>query len=97
MTIDPGRRGVRTAGGMATVTALDYVLLLALALARGSGLVLSRRQLLAAVWDGDPYVDERVVDVHIRTLRRVLGDDAAHPSIIETVRSMGYRFPPPSA
>ena len=56
MTIDPGRRGVRIAGGMATVTALDYGLLLALA--RSLGLVLSRRQLLAAVWDGYPYVDE---------------------------------------
>jgi DNA-binding response OmpR family regulator len=35
-----------------------------------------------------------VVDVHVRTLRRALGDDAAHPSIIETVRSVGYRFLP---
>lgn len=77
------------------MTALDYDLLLALA--RNPGLVLSRRQLLAAVWDDDAYVDERVVDVHIRTLRRALGDDATHPSIIETVRSVGYRFLPPPA
>ena len=95
ITIDPGRRSVHTSGGMITVTALDYDLLLALA--RNPGLVLSRRQLLAAVWDDDAYVDERVVDVHIRTLRRALGDDAAHPSIIETVRSVGYRFLPPAA
>ena len=90
--IDPGRRSVDTDSGTATVTALDYELLLALA--RNPGLVLSRRQLLAAVWDDDAYVDERVVDVHIRTLRRALGDDAAHPWIIETVRSVGYRFLP---
>jgi len=95
VTIDPGRRSVQTSGGTAAVTALDYDLLLALA--RNPGLVLSRRQLLAAVWDDDAYVDERVVDVHIRTLRRALGDDAAHPSIIETVRSVGYRFLPPPA
>jgi two-component system alkaline phosphatase synthesis response regulator PhoP len=95
ITIDPGRRSVHTSGGSVTVTALDYDLLLALA--RNPGLVLSRRQLLAAVWDDDAYVDERVVDVHIRTLRRALGDDAAHPSIIETVRSVGYRFLPPPA
>jgi len=95
ITIDPGRRSVHTSSGRATVTALDYDLLLALA--RNPGLVLSRRQLLAAVWDDDVYVDERVVDVHIRTLRRALGDDAAHPSIIETVRSVGYRFLPPAA
>jgi DNA-binding response OmpR family regulator len=95
ITIDPARRSVRTSSGTATVTALDYDLLLALA--RHPGLVLSRRQLLAAVWDDDAYIDERVVDVHIRTLRRALGDDAAHPSIIETVRSVGYRFLPPPA
>jgi DNA-binding response OmpR family regulator len=95
ITIDPGRRSVHTGSGRVTVTALDYDLLLALA--RNPGLVLSRRQLLAAVWDDDAYVDERVVDVHIRTLRRALGDDAAHPSIIETVRSVGYRFLPPPA
>jgi DNA-binding response OmpR family regulator len=95
LTIDPGRRSVHTSSGSVTVTALDYDLLLALA--RNPGLVLSRRQLLAAVWDDDAYVDERVVDVHIRTLRRALGDDAAHPSIIETVRSVGYRFLPPPA
>jgi two-component system alkaline phosphatase synthesis response regulator PhoP len=92
ITIDPGRRSVDTNSGRATVTALDYEVLLALA--RNPGLVLSRRQLLAAVWDDDAYVDERVVDVHIRTLRRALGDDAAHPWIIETVRSVGYRFLP---
>ena len=95
ITIDPGRRSVHTSSGSVTVTALDYDLLLALA--RNPGLVLSRRQLLAAVWDDDAYVDERVVDVHIRPLRRALGDDAAHPSIIETVRSVGYRFLPPAA
>ena len=95
ITIDPGRRSVHTSSGRVTVTALDYDLLLALA--RNPGLVLSRRRLLAAVWDDDAYVDERVVDVHIRTLRRALGDDAAHPSIIETVRSVGYRFLPPPA
>jgi len=95
ITIDPGRRSVHTSSGRVTVTALDYDLLLALA--RNPGLVLSRRQLLAAVWDDDAYVDERVVDVHIRTLRRALGDDAAHPSIIETVRSVGYRFLPSPA
>jgi two-component system alkaline phosphatase synthesis response regulator PhoP len=95
ITIDPARRSVHISSGKVTVTALDYDLLLALA--RNPGLVLSRRQLLAAVWDDDAYVDERVVDVHVRTLRRALGDDAAHPSIIETVRSVGYRFLPPPA
>ena len=95
LTIDPGRRKVTTAHGPATLTALDFDLLLTLA--RHPGLVLSRRQLLQAVWGADYFGDERVVDVHIRTLRKALGDDATDPVYIETVRSIGYRLiaPPP--
>jgi len=90
ITIDPARRRVTTSNRAVNLTALDFDLLVALA--RSAGLVLSRRQLLLAVWKDDTYVEERVVDVHIRTLRRALGDDAAKPTIIETVRSVGYRF-----
>ena len=36
--------------------------------------------------------DEHVVDVHLANLRRKLGDDAARPTFIETVRGIGYRF-----
>ncbi|HEX4789376.1 MAG TPA: response regulator transcription factor [Actinospica sp.] len=90
LTIDPARREVTTAHGPATLTALDFDLLLTLA--RHPGLVLSRRQLLQAVWGADYYGDERVVDVHIRTLRKALGDDATDPVYIETIRSIGYRL-----
>jgi two-component system alkaline phosphatase synthesis response regulator PhoP len=92
LAIDVGRRRVTTAQGSANPTALDFDLLLAFASSPGQ--VLSRRQLLHAVWKDDDYVDERVVDVHIRTLRRALGDDASNPHVIETVRSVGYRFLP---
>ena len=95
LSIDPARRKVTTAHGPAVLTALDFDLLHALA--RHPGLVLSRRQLLQSVWGADYYGDERVVDVHIRTLRKALGDDATDPVYIETVRSIGYRLiaPPP--
>lgn len=92
LVIDVGRRLISTAAGAVEATAMDFDLLLALA--RAPGQVLSRRQLLAAVWHDDAYTDERVVDVHIRTLRRALGDDATRPAIIDTVRSVGYRFLP---
>ena len=92
ITIDVGRRGITTRHGPAQITAMDFDLILTLA--RAPGQVLSRRQLLAAVWGDDTYNDERVVDVHIRTLRRALHDDANHPTIIDTVRSVGYRFLP---
>ena len=96
LTIDPARRQVTAAHGPATLTALDFDLLLALA--RHPGHVLTRRQLLQAVWGADYFGDERVVDVHIRTLRRALRDDATDPVYLETVRAVGYRLiaPPPS-
>ena len=61
---------------------------------RPPGRVFSRRQLIEAIWGWDYYGDERVVDVHIRKLRKALGDDAAEPAIIGTVRGVGYKFIP---
>src|ERR1700730_9627247 len=90
LTIAPGRREVTIPSGPASLTALDFDLLLALA--RHPGQVLTRGQLLQAVWGHDYYGDERVVDVHIRTVRKALRDDAANPAYIATVRSIGYRL-----
>lgn len=50
----------------------------------------TRSQLLDQVWGGNVYVEERTVDVHIRRLRKALGE--AHQSLIQTVRGTGYRF-----
>ncbi|MFC0337483.1 two component transcriptional regulator, winged helix family [Kushneria avicenniae] len=50
----------------------------------------TRTQLLDQVWGGNVYVEERTVDVHIRRLRKVLGD--AHQHLVQTVRGTGYRF-----
>lgn len=50
----------------------------------------SRGQLLDYVWGGNVYVEERTVDVHIRRLRKALGEDYA--PLVQTVRGMGYRF-----
>lgn len=52
--------------------------------------VYSRSQLLDLVWGGNVYVEERTVDVHIRRLRKALGD--RHDYLIQTVRGSGYRF-----
>jgi DNA-binding response OmpR family regulator len=96
LTIDPARREVTTSHGPVTVTALDFDLLLTLA--QHPGHVLTRRQLLHTVWGADYYGDDRVVDVHIRTLRKALGDDAANPAYIATIRGIGYRLiTPPHA
>ena len=50
----------------------------------------TRGQLLDQVWGGNVYVEERTVDVHIRRLRKALGDP--HQQMIQTVRGTGYRF-----
>ena len=90
LTLDSGAREVRVDGDLVALSALEFDILTALADAPGR--VFSRRQLLEGVWGYDFYGDERVVDVHIRSLRARLGDDAASPRLIATVRGVGYKF-----
>ena len=94
LVIDIGRREVTVAETPAELTTLEFDLLAALA--SQPGRVFSRRQLIEAIWGWDYFGDERVVDVHIRKLRRALNDDAGEPSIIGTVRGVGYKFLPES-
>jgi DNA-binding response OmpR family regulator len=90
LTVDPGAREVRVDSTAVTLSALEFDVLAALTGAPGR--VFSRRQLLERVWGYDFFGDERVVDVHIRSLRARLGDDAANPRLIATVRGVGYKF-----
>jgi DNA-binding response OmpR family regulator len=90
LSIDKDAREVRVDGAEVNLSALEFDVLAALADAPGR--VFSRRQLLEGVWGYDFYGDERVVDVHIRGLRARLGDDAASPRLIATVRGVGYKF-----
>ena len=53
--------------------------------------VYSRSELIAYVWPPNTYVEERTVDVHIRNLRRAL-QASGRRQVIQTVRSVGYRF-----
>jgi two-component system, OmpR family, alkaline phosphatase synthesis response regulator PhoP len=84
--IDPGSRRVWRDGEEASLTATEFDLLRVLA--ENAGRVLSRAQLLEAVWGYDFYGEERVVDVHLGHVRQKLGE----PSLIATVRGVGYRF-----
>ena len=52
----------------------------------------SREALLASLWGIDFATSTRAVDHRIREIRQALGDDAAHPTYIETVPGAGYRF-----
>jgi DNA-binding response OmpR family regulator len=88
--IDAERHEVTVDGRYVAVTAREFDLLLALA--RRPGVVLTREQLLKDSLGFAEYVDARGVDVHIRHLREKLGDDAAEPRFIQTVRGVGYRI-----
>ena len=90
LSIDDERREVRVDKQLVGLSALEFDLLSALAAKPGQ--VLSRRQLLERVWGFDYFGDERVVDVHIRNLRRALGDEADAPSWVATVRGVGYKL-----
>lgn len=90
ISIDLASRQVKVDGNSFELSALEFDLLAALASAPGR--VFTRAQLLERVWGWDYYGPERVVDVHIGNIRKALGDDAADPRFITTVRGVGYRF-----
>jgi DNA-binding response OmpR family regulator len=80
------------AGRALDLTYMEYELLRFLA--SHPGKVFSRETLLARVWNYEYFGGARTVDVHVRRLRAKLGEEHAH--LIETVRSVGYRFGRPS-
>ncbi len=95
LIVDPEQHAVTVDGRPIVVTAVELKLLVALLTAGGR--VLSRDQLLDAVYGADwTEVLDRTIDVHVGRLRHKLGDLAATPRFIETVRGVGYRSAPPS-
>ena len=70
------------------LTYMEYELLKFLA--QNPGKVFTREILLSRVWGYEYYGGARTVDVHIRRLRAKLGEE--HAGLIQTVRSVGYRF-----
>ncbi len=90
LSIDIGAREASLDGTPVALTPTELDLLIALA--TNPKLVLSRRQLIDAVWGSAWVGDERMVDVHVRNLRRKLGDDASEPRFVRTVRGAGYRI-----
>ena len=52
----------------------------------------TREQIMASVWDENYWGSTRTLDTHISTLRRKIGDDTDPPSLIVTVRGVGFRF-----
>ncbi|MDY6840785.1 MAG: phosphate regulon transcriptional regulator PhoB [Pseudomonadota bacterium] len=88
LTLDPAGHRVTIQGGALTMGPTEYRLLQFFMTHQER--VYTRSQLLDQVWGGNVYVEERTVDVHIRRLRKALGDQYDH--LIQTVRGTGYRF-----
>ena len=84
--VDTGRREVRKGGTVIPLATREFDLLAYLV--DQLGLALSRRQLLNGVWGDDWYGDERTVDVHVRQLRKKLGEELP----LATVWGVGYRM-----
>lgn len=95
LEINPVRREVKLDGNFVTLTALEFDLLYFLA--KSPGRVWRRAELIQAVWDYDHLGDQRVVDVHIGQIRKKIETDINHPTLIKTVRGVGYMFEPPPA
>lgn len=87
ITIDRSAHRVALDGHELTLTATEYKLLLTLVERRGR--VQTRPQLLETVWEAQPDIQTRTVDMHVQRLRSKLGETG---KLIETVRGFGYRF-----
>ncbi len=61
-------------------------------LMRNAGRVLTRMQLIDRVWGSDYVGDTKTLDVHIKRLRAKIETDPANPTVIQTVRGLGYKM-----
>lgn len=94
MVIDPHGREVHLAGELLTLTRKEFDLLLYLA--QRPGQVVSKDHLLADVWNLPYGGGDRTVDVHVSWLRRKLGETAAQPRFLHSVRGVGVKLVDPS-
>ncbi len=92
MEIDILNREVRTGTSVIHLSSIEQSLLYLLA--SRSGQVVSRDEILDAVWGADFVAESNVVDRHVRSLRIKLQNDYRVPRFIATVPGKGYRFVP---
>ncbi|KIZ18809.1 response regulator transcription factor [Streptomyces natalensis] len=92
LTIDPLRRQAELDGVALDLTRREFDLLAFLA--ERPGVVVARKELLAEVWQ-QAYGDDQTIDVHLSWLRRKLGETAAKPRYLHTLRGVGVKLEPP--
>ena len=94
LIIYPEQGRVECRGEEVSLTRTEFMLLCELA--QNPMRVLSRDVLLTNVWGYNYFGDGRVVDAHIRRLRKKIESDPSDPGLVVTVRGLGYRFEPPA-
>jgi DNA-binding response OmpR family regulator len=90
LEVDFARGELRRDGESIELTPIEFKLLSIFVKARGR--VLSREQLIEGTWGAETFTSARIVDNHIASLRKKLGDDAADPKYLRNLRGLGYRF-----
>ena len=93
LTVDPRTRRVTLAGAPVELAPKEFDLLAYLAARVGT--VVTKRELLREVWQLPYGGSDKTVDVHLSWLRRKLGESAAQPRLIQTVRGVGVRLAEP--
>jgi two-component system alkaline phosphatase synthesis response regulator PhoP len=89
LRLDPARHQVTKDDRAIELSAMEFRLLEFFL--RHRGRVFTRTQLLDQIWGQDRFVEPRTVDVHIRRLREKVEDRPRQPTLILTVRGMGYK------
>jgi len=90
VSIDPKRRRFTRDGRLVPLTPQEFSLVYLLA--SNPGIVFSREELLARIWDNGVFVTDRGVDTLVKRLRRKVEADPTQPTRIITVRGAGYKF-----
>jgi two-component system response regulator VicR len=90
LIIDVNERRIYKSGKEVELTHTEFDLLTFLA--SNAGKVLSREKILNAIWGYEYPIETRVIDVHIRNLRRKIETQPARPYYILAVPGIGYRF-----
>jgi DNA-binding response OmpR family regulator len=94
LSVDLGTRTVTFADDGLELTRREFDLLAYLA--QHVGKVVSRQRLLENVWSNSERGNDQTLDVHISWLRRKLGESAAHPKYLHTVRGVGFKLVTPT-
>ncbi len=90
VTLDEGRHELKVDGVQVAIPLREFELLAFLM--RNAGRVLTRAQLIDRVWGSDYFGDTKTLDVHVKRIRARIEQDPSQPTVLVTVRGLGYRF-----